>query len=291
MSKHIKLFQPTLAEREAAATMAGHRVVPLWDMKGKWVGSATAVRIGHTAFLFTAAHLISAGDPVQVLQPSGVRPIVEFRRRVCDDSGSDLAFLELSPEGAAKLPHYVEVSEIIADYDVQFGWPVVVAGCSESEYIRIAPNILGAMSSVTSAQVVPFSEWPSDWPSSDHGPPTAIRDILVAYPKESHRKLVNMHKPADGAKLQKKDSPSPCGLSGGGIWLELHHERESTGLRYPDIKLIGIQVAFSRRHRLCRCNRIGPLLRLIAKNYPELRPKIRGILRRRPTRVAPEKAG
>jgi hypothetical protein len=283
--KNFKLFQPALGEREAAATMACNRIIPLWDTKGKWVGSATATRIGNKAFLFTAAHLISDGEPVQVLQSNGIKPIIDFRRRACVESGSDLAFLELTPEDAGKLRYYVEEGDIVADFDTQYDWPVVLAGCSESEYVRIAPRTWAAVASVTEVHLVPVSDWPPTWPTSDYGPPTEERDLLVAYPKETYRKKIYTLKPADGRKLLKRDSPSPRGLSGGGIWLELHHEKKVSGLRYPDIKLVGIQVAFCKRHCLCRCNRIGPLLKLVAHHYPELQLKIQTILQRRTIRM------
>ena len=231
MKKHFRRFKPEPAERETAFMVAGNRVVPLWHMRGDRVGSAVAVKIGKRAFLFTAAHLVSDGEPVQALQPPGTGPIIDFHLRACDDSGSDLAFLELSPVSAAKLPYFVEESEIVADFDVEFAWPVVVAGCSQSEYVRVTHSTLGAITSVTGGRLKPLAHWPSAWPHSDYGPPKASGDVLVPYPKETQRKFVIYDKPAEGGKLQKTESPSPKGLSGGGIWIELHHEPKPRGLR------------------------------------------------------------
>jgi hypothetical protein len=224
----------------------------------------------------------------------GQEPISEYEAKYWNDRDADVGLLELAKERAERLEAFVEESSLCPSLDEESAWHVLVAGFPAVQYVSIQKDKIGAVGMAVLCRTVPLSEWPQDWPkavlsSRELGLPDPKRDILVNYPNETYTQISGPGLPYAAARARRSPTPHPSGVSGGGIWLALFQERKNTGLRFPDLRLVGIQVRFAENLGVLRGNLIGVWLDLVKTHYPDLRQSISGIRRKRGLKLAKSK--
>jgi len=295
MSNQCKLYEPSDHEIEAARIHVASRVVGLRDLDdGQGLGSAVCIKMGNRYFLATAAHVISTGHHVEVIMKQGEQPISDYANSLWDDETADVGLLELAKEQADRLESFVDETSLCTSFDAKSAWSVLVGGYPGSQYVPIQRGQIGAVGMIVLCRTVPLSEWPNDWPPADIdsrelGPPHPQKDILVNYPNETDIQISGPGLAYAASRGRSGPTPHPSGVSGGGIWLVLFQEKKKTGLRFPDLRLVGIQTRFAENRGILRGNLVGVWLDLVKAHYPDLRQTISGIKRKRGLKLAKSK--
>lgn len=251
-------------------------------------GSCVPIKIGSKFFLATAAHVIPDGHEMSavVRRPQG-RCIDNFLARHQDDR-TDVGLLELDSSDAWHLrDNFVPEDQILITLDQEEEWPVVVVGypgvyCAPVFREDIPPDAaleVRAWNAFTYyGFTVPFSEWPNVDPLSRSS--DKLRDMFINYDpsdKEAQFEMRALHPNNAGSGMPtiKHRPPPPHGMSGGGVWLA--RESLKGGIWQPAALLVALQVSWKKSEGWMRGILIGEWLKLVERNYPDLKENIAAI--------------
>ena len=246
-------------------------VVTLVDHKnGMSPASGIMFKILDRIIIATAGHVIP-NDPSGRIWPvvrsvrhekNGFPAYPKFARH----PDFDVGYLEVHPEGAERYfghHEYANLSQISCRGFGREDRSVIVVG-SPGEHVQVTKhdsNTGTYNAKVMAYWTVPLlpNEWPAV-PSADRPADTNI-DIFLSYPTDD----TIAAKGFDPINL-----PHPGGMSGGGIW---DQEFKEDAIWDPTaIKLIGIQSCWHRKDRYLRAIQIVHWLRLIYRDFEDLRP-------------------
>ena len=89
------------------------------------------------------------------------------------------------------------------------------------------------------------------------------RDIVIEYPEQA----------VHGSGRGRHFVPDPEGISGGGLWI-YNPNSDSGVFGSHNARFIGIQKSWFKSQRIAIGNRIIVWLRLLARDYPDLRQAV-----------------
>lgn len=245
------------------------------------VGTSVAVKLGEHFFLATAGHVIENAQSVKALMHDQVTHYVsDFAKRYYD-SYLDVGLLEISLPDSQRFD-FLSQHRLCETIEEEQEIPAMVVGfpgqfCNTMKQIDLTPEsslrLVRCDTLTFNTVVIPLSEWPSEGLPDEHAnykPLIAGRDILIDYEPEPQVKPFTPQ--TTGADNPPVECPSldPCGMSGGGIWLAQINEGK-VRVKYPNPRLIGLQLGWHRTRNLLRGMRINIWLDFIRKHYPELR--------------------
>lgn len=214
------------------------------------------LRVADEIVVITAAHMIKRfrPDQLQIIATSELSNI-KCRPKFLQVNGGDhrslvdVGYLTLSKNTAALLEansfltlDQLEVypAEIESDLVLLFGMP-------SNDQVGPRHVCYKSFSFLTSTAIGQTSQQ------------VVLPDVLfsIDYPEQVFDSISN--------RLQRV--PDPHGMSGGGVWRAKF--KDTLVWSSEDIRLIGILTEFHSGPRLIKANRIEPLLRLLARGFPE----------------------
>ena len=261
---------------EALIQQARRFTYCLIDETEQGIGSAIAVHLGERFFLATAKHVIDNNHDLKILARDSLVPVTssDFMARHCDEQ-LDVGLLELNSNAADRFD-FTDGTRLLAEIDIEGELPAIVVGYP-GQFIRsaetqIAENIELHINRcdvlMYRSVVLPQSEWPDD--DLLPNPLSRDRDILLDYHWEPRIRHVPPNTSVIDVSAVDCHRLDPRGMSGGGIWLAQVEER-SGGLRFPDVRLIGIQTGWYEQDGWLKGHRIGGWLDMVHSVYPDLR--------------------
>lgn len=226
------------------------------------------VQIGSSHFLFTVAHSIFeytknktpifafGGIPGSKVVPLGDSQPLHFGSGDLLDAG----VLRLAPAAVTELCKtmtFLRLNQVEVDHSLSAQHCYVVTGFPGSEF---EPDY---STGTIQMEVLRYMTTPY------FGDTKGLNNFntTVAYAFDYDQKTVVG---SDGAPVYM---PSPYGMSGGGIW-SLGHNRDYSHFRVDDMKLVAIEFGFYERWGPIMGTKLGVLLALIYRTYPELRSAI-----------------
>lgn len=259
----------------------GVGIVQLKNQQEIGLGSGTCVRIGDRYFIATAAHVICDAPINELcLVPEG-GPTPHSRRVALlgmkwsgggDYDDIDVGWIEVEPAAAKRMngKTFITLDRVLPFCTPKRGkqmillwgapWALVDQRALQEHYrvdVRFATFLTPPL---------PRSRWP--WRGKGRN------DIFLSYPTNDQ----TTRRVSDDAPAVP---PNPQGMSGGGMWL---HEFSDEVWLPERSMLIGIDRSWSPSEQYARGTRIEHWLRLVAKDFPDLRAEIRAHLKQ--SRVA-----
>lgn len=166
----------------------------------------------------------------------------------------DVGYLELERSvTVCTSAEFLTIDQIALDYDPTesalflFGFPSELIPKNEAKQRRFRLRSLGLLTVAGTGNTVPKRM-------------EASIDIMLAYPEQA----------PSGAETQGYSAPDPEGVSGGGIWI-YNPNLASLVTGSHDARFIGIQKSWFRQKRLVLGNKVISFLRLLARDYPDVR--------------------
>jgi hypothetical protein len=247
-------------------------------------GSCVPIRLGDRFFLATAGHVIKNRARLGVGTHDGIMSYVTDFANQQTDEDADLGFLEVSATAARQLNcAFLQESVILSRIDGRRILPVLVIGCpgalifsgpqfKVSESVTV--NQKAYVSCTYQSSILPKKAWPK---GLFERPFVGGRDLLIHHFVEGPMSKIHPERAGITAPRSIAKRPRPEGCSGGGIWIEF---TKANGVWRPLCKLAGIQTALLNRPLLLRGTAMSAWLRLIAKDYPDLKEVVDSINRR-----------
>jgi hypothetical protein len=224
--------------------------------------SGTLFKIESHYFIATAAHCIKRLDLASIrVAYSESKYSDQFTLAKKGTLGGekndpyDVGYLELDRRVVERTPaEFLTLDQIGLDYDLEeslvflFGFPSEIARKNEAiEQRRFRLRSLGLLTLMSQAE-----SWP-DCVNHDI-------DLVLMYPEQA----------VLGHERRHHSVPHPGGISGGGIWI-YNPNLASPLVGAHNARFIGIQKSWFEPHRVAIGNKVISFLRLLARDYPDLR--------------------
>lgn len=264
------LLRPVMDEASALITKSTVAVL-IAGADGKTPQSDSTgvlVQIGSSHFLFTVAHSISGyvkdGMPIFAfggMSGSRVVPLANSQALNFGSGGQlDAAVLRLAPGAVAELSKtmtFLRLGQMEVDHSLSMDHCYLVTGFPGSEFEpdlatgEIQMDVLRYVTSPYVGETKGLNDFnPSVTYAFDYNQPGAISP--------------------DGTPQYM---PSPYGMSGGGIW-SLGHRNSYSKFKPDAIRLVAIEFGYYGKLGPIMGTKLGVLLSLIYRTYPELRSAI-----------------
>lgn len=224
------------------------------------VASGTLLRIGSRYFVATAAHCLRRPDlediRIAYREKDFSTRFTLVRKGILGGTESDsidVGYLEIDKSVLEYVPAaFLTLDHIAVEYDSTesiaflFGFPAEFVPKDEALKRRFRFRSLGFITLEATADTTP------DFVDKDI-------NVVLEYPDEGEL----------GAPAQLHPLPHPGGASGGSIWI-YNPNLANPVVGVHNARLVGIQKSWLPPSRIVIGNKIENLLRLIARDYPDL---------------------
>lgn len=241
--------------------------------------SGVKIRIGNRHFIATAAHFLREAENIGITpQESEFRLGASAVKKVaCEEDGSegaDVGLIEVSGEAAASIGPFVEGSGIQANLKEDVPTDVLVCGTPSQTTFRLGENVTASLPTTFQSATIPFSHWPANLENA----PVAGMDVFVEHPDMTEKFVGIPGQPCARRSSGTTANVKPHGVSGGGIWHLAMQVSQHTGIRFPDIRLLALQVSYCPNLGLLRGVRIAHWLNLAMRTYPDIKGSVADIM-------------
>jgi hypothetical protein len=225
------------------------------------VASATLLMVGSHLFAATAAHCIKETDlpkiRVAYKQLGDSAHFTLIRKGMLgglSDDPLDVGYLEIDRSVTEEVPvEFLTLDNLALEYQPEgslaflFGFPAALVPPDEAQRRTFRFRSLGLLTLI----------------ATDYGIPDFVNrevDIVLVYPE---RVTVD-------EQLDLQSIPNPIGISGGSMWIyDPNLANPLVGVH--NARLVGIQKSWFEPKRIAIGNKVINLLRLIARDYPDVK--------------------
>lgn len=273
--KHWRNFTVNTVLFEAVSNdLDGHSLAYISDGEN---ASGTLVTIGDREFIATAAHTIPLSRTSLILIGQGQHPLnrddikIVASGRMRGDN-PDVGYIELEPGTTSRLGRVpLSIDRLCDAGPGQPGRIAFLYGCPFA-LIKNAVNpkrrekIIGIHSFTYPNSTMAVEEWPTV--PRDAEPPRRSVDLFIPYDVTAE---TIVDRGGSGNRL-----PNPEGASGGGICQGIGPKKDGVW-HVGKVKLIAIQSSWDKKRKYIRGVQIKQWVRLIEKDYPDLKKHLHQI--------------
>jgi hypothetical protein len=225
------------------------------------IASATLLMVGSHLFAATAAHCIRETHLTKIRvayreldHSAHFRFIRKGMLGGSTDNPLDVGYLEIDPSVTEEVPvEFLKLDNLALEHQAEgslaflFGFPAELVPLDEAQERTFRFRSLGLLTLVATDDSIP------DFVNSEV-------EMVLIYPGQ-----VTL-----GDQLQLQRIPDPAGISGGSMWIyDPNLANPLVGVH--NARLVGIQKSWFKPNRIAIGNKVINLLRLIARDYPDLR--------------------